>query len=116
MPVDFPPVLEVGGLYGLNVQTLGADKTLTPGTDEIYQYLDEGGANRIITLATVGATAGDRFVIGEMFDVTAIPNPGWYFDKFTGDGWETRANSVHPRGCLMTSVTAHFIRGQDNKI
>lgn len=54
---------EVGGLYGINVETLGAGKTLTPGTDEIYQYLDEGGANRIITLATVGATAGDRFVI-----------------------------------------------------
>ncbi len=53
----------VGGLYGINVQTLAAGKTLTPGTDEIYQYLDEGGANRIITLATVGATAGDRFVI-----------------------------------------------------
>ncbi len=52
-----------GGLYGINVETLGAGKSLTPGTDEIYQYLDEGGANRIITLATVGATAGDRFVI-----------------------------------------------------
>ena len=54
---------EVGGLYGINVETLAADKTLTPDTDKIYQYLDEGGANRIITLATAGATAGDRFVI-----------------------------------------------------
>ncbi len=53
----------VGGLYGINVETLGANKTLTPGTDKIYQYLDEGGANRIITLATAGAQAGDRFVI-----------------------------------------------------
>ena len=57
------PAAEVGGLYGINVETLGADKTLTPGTDEIYQYLDAGGAIRIITLATAGATAGDRFVI-----------------------------------------------------
>lgn len=53
----------VGGLYGINVEVLAADKTLTPDTDKIYQYLDEGGANRIITLATVGAEAGDRFVI-----------------------------------------------------
>ena len=57
------PAVSAGGLYGINVETLGAGKTLTPGTDEIYQYLDEGGADRIITLATVGATAGDRFVI-----------------------------------------------------
>ncbi len=53
----------VGGLYGINVEVLAAGKTLTPGTDEIYQYLDEGGANRIITLDTASATAGDRFVI-----------------------------------------------------
>lgn len=52
-----------GGLYGINVETLADDKTLTPGTDKIYQYLDEGNADRIITLATAGATAGDRFVI-----------------------------------------------------
>jgi len=52
-----------GGLYGINVETLAGDKTLTPDTDEIYQYLDEGGANRIITLDTASATAGDRFVI-----------------------------------------------------
>ncbi len=57
------PEAEVGGKYGINVETLTGDKTLTPGTDEIYQYLDEGGANRIITLATVEASAGDRFVI-----------------------------------------------------
>lgn len=58
-----PPVAEVGGLYGMNVETLTANKTLTVDTDEIYQYFDEGGANRIITLSTVGASAGDRFVI-----------------------------------------------------
>ena len=53
----------VGGLYGINVETLTADKTLTSGTDEIYQYLDEGGATRIITLDTASASAGDRWVI-----------------------------------------------------
>lgn len=52
-----------GGLYGINVETLADAKTLTPNTDKIYQYLDEGGANRIITLDTASATAGDRFVI-----------------------------------------------------
>jgi len=55
--------VEVGGLYGINVETLSAAKTLTPNTDKIYQYLNPDGANRIITLATAGATAGDRFVI-----------------------------------------------------
>ena len=54
---------DVGGLYGINVETLSADKTLTVDSNKIYQYLDEGGANRIITLATAGASAGDRFVI-----------------------------------------------------
>lgn len=66
MPVDFPPAaaaVEVGGLYGINVETLADNKTLTPRTDKIYQYLDEGDADRIITLDTGGAIAGDRFVI-----------------------------------------------------
>ena len=58
-----PPAPEVGGKYGINVETLTGDKTLTVGTDEIYQYFDENGANRIITLSTTGASAGDRFVI-----------------------------------------------------
>lgn len=53
----------IGGRYGINVETLAGNKTLTPDTDEIYQYLDEGGANRVITLSTTGATAGDRFVV-----------------------------------------------------
>lgn len=62
-PPQGPPAAEVGGFYGINVETLAAGKTLTPGIDKIYQYLDEGGSNRIITLATAGAQAGDRFVI-----------------------------------------------------
>jgi len=56
-------LISVGGLYGINVETLTGDKTLTPGTDKIYQYLDEGGADRDITLDTASASAGDRFVI-----------------------------------------------------
>ena len=51
------------GLDSINVETLSGDKTLTPGTDEIYQYLDEGGTNRIITLDTASAAAGDRFTV-----------------------------------------------------
>jgi len=44
-------------------ETLSGDKTLTPGTDAMYQYLDEGGDNRVITLDTTNAKAGDRFII-----------------------------------------------------
>ncbi len=58
---DLPP--NQGGLYGFNVETLSAGKTLTPNTDKIYQALNVNGANRIITLATAGATLGDRFYI-----------------------------------------------------
>jgi len=48
---------------GINVETLSADKTLTPGTDAMYQYLDPNGANRVVTLDTSNAKAGDRFII-----------------------------------------------------
>ena len=48
---------------GINVETLTGDKTLTPGTDEMYQYLDPNGASRTITLATSTAKAGDRWMI-----------------------------------------------------
>lgn len=47
---------------GVNVQTLSADRTLTAGTDAVHQVFTTTGS-RIITLATAGATAGDRFVI-----------------------------------------------------
>ena len=53
----------IGGLYGINIETLTGDKTLTAGVDKIYQYLDEGGNYRTITLDTASATPGDRFVI-----------------------------------------------------
>ncbi|MHA1251765.1 MAG: tail fiber domain-containing protein, partial [Candidatus Helarchaeota archaeon] len=48
---------------GINVETLSTDKTLTPGIDEMYQYLDPNGTNRVITLDTSNALAGDRFII-----------------------------------------------------
>ena len=57
------PDVDVGGLYGINVETLAGNKTLTPSTDEIYQYLDPGGSFRTITLDTASATTGDRFII-----------------------------------------------------
>ena len=52
-----------GGVYGINVETLSANKTLTPGVDAMYQYLDPNGTHRVITLATSTAKAGDRFII-----------------------------------------------------
>ncbi|MBA7626770.1 hypothetical protein ES703_34226 [subsurface metagenome] len=53
----------VGGLYGINIETLTGNKTLTQGIDKMYQYLDEGGTNRMIFLETAAAIAGDRFII-----------------------------------------------------
>ena len=58
--IDVP---NFGGKYGINVETLTGDKTLTVGTDEIYQYLDPGTTSRYVTLSTTGASAGDRFVV-----------------------------------------------------
>jgi hypothetical protein len=53
----------VGGLYGINVLNMVGNVTLTPNVDKIYQHLNPNGASRTITLATVGTTAGDRFII-----------------------------------------------------
>ncbi len=55
--------VEVGGLYGINVEALTDHKTLTPGTDKIYQYLTPDITTRHITLDTGSAVSGDRFVI-----------------------------------------------------
>ena len=51
---------------GVNVETLTTDKTLSPATDAMYQYLEPGGADRIITLDTSTAVIGDRFIIRNM--------------------------------------------------
>lgn len=64
---------DVGGKYGINVETLTGDKTLVPGVDPIYQYLDPNNVNRVITLAN--GKAGDRFVIihkGNIFDTNYL--------------------------------------------
>ena len=58
----------------INVEVLSAGKTLTPGVDEMYQYLDPGAANRIITLATVGAKVGDRFIVKNDAAYTVVYN------------------------------------------
>lgn len=60
---------DIGGKYGINVETLTGDKTLVPGVDPIYQYLDPNDVNRIITLDTTNAKAGDRFI--------AVHNGNW---------------------------------------
>jgi len=41
---------DIGGKYGINIETLTGDKTLVPNIDPIYQYLDPDDANRVITL------------------------------------------------------------------
>lgn len=52
----------IGGLYGINVETLSGDKTLVSGTDVIYQYLDPDNSNRIVNLPET-ASLGDRFIV-----------------------------------------------------
>jgi len=51
-----------GRAQGINVETITADKTLTPGVDKMYQYLAIS-TTRNVVLATDGARAGDMFVI-----------------------------------------------------
>jgi len=48
---------------GINVESLTGDKTLTPGVDKMFQFLNPNGANRTITLATTTAKPGDKFII-----------------------------------------------------
>lgn len=74
----------VGGVYGINVETLSADKTLTANTDKIYQYLNPG-SNRTINMVSTDAIAGDRFVIKDDNSVSAseyltIQNNGTIID------------------------------------
>jgi hypothetical protein len=48
---------------GINVENLTGNKTLTPGVDKMFQFLNPNGANRIVYLATTTANAGDKFII-----------------------------------------------------
>jgi hypothetical protein len=52
-----------GGLYGVNTETLAANRTLIVNVDVIYQHLKPSVADRDVVLSTVGAAIGDRFVI-----------------------------------------------------
>lgn len=61
--LEFGTISGAGGDYGINVETLSGNKTLTANTDKLYQYLDPDGADRVITLATSGVVTGDRFII-----------------------------------------------------
>lgn len=92
----------VGGLYGINVEVLGAGKTLTPGVDKIYQYLDPNGAVRLITIPAAGAQAGDRFVIRNtgLFSASSylsLPKDRVYAGKICGlvfDGTDWVAEKI----------------------
>ena len=48
---------------GINVESLTGDKTLTPGFDKMFQFLNPNGENRIVYLETTNANAGDKFII-----------------------------------------------------
>jgi hypothetical protein len=48
---------------GINVESLTGDKTLTPGVDKMFQFLNPNGGYRSIYLATTTANAGDKFII-----------------------------------------------------
>lgn len=61
--LDVVEITDVGGKYGINVETLTGNKTLTSNTDEMYQFLNANGTHRTITLDTASASAGDRFII-----------------------------------------------------
>lgn len=59
----------------INKEILIGNKTLIPGVDPPYQYLDPDDADRVITLDTTNATAGDRFFImhnGDWNDVNYL--------------------------------------------
>lgn len=56
-------ISNIGGYYGLNIESLSSAKTLYANVDKIYQHLDPNGNLRIITLATTGVNIGDTFII-----------------------------------------------------
>ena len=56
---------------GVNTQTLSAGRTLTAGTDKVYQRLDPGAANRNITLAVAGAVEGSKFIVTNTRDYSS---------------------------------------------
>lgn len=66
---------DIGGKYGINMETLTGAKMLTPNEDYVYQYLNPNDTNRVIMLDTANAKAGDRFVIknnGDWNDISYL--------------------------------------------
>ena len=116
----------------INVETLGANKTLTAGTDKINQYLDEGGTDRVITLATAGATAGDRFVIrhnGAFNDINCleVKQGAATLDKvfagaikeyiFDGTNWRSRSTGTGENDNKKYNVAIGYsARGYDKGV
>jgi len=86
------PKINVGGRYGINIETLSGNKTLVPNKDYIYQYLDEGEADRDITLTT-NAKSGDRFVI-----------------KHNGAGDDNHYLGIYQNGTEMDKIYAGVIK------
>jgi len=112
-----------GGGPGMNVEILSNNKTLTVGVDEMYQYLDPGSADRIITLATAGATAGDRFVVRHngvfnsdyklrtkqaTLDVEFIYSGGIKEFIFDGANWISGANGTGEYGTKKYNVALGY--------
>ena len=63
----------VGGVYGLNIEYLTANKTLIANTNKLLQHLD-GNSNKSIYLkADQGAVLGDRFYIRNTSSARTFP-------------------------------------------
>lgn len=54
----------------VNFEVLTSDKTLTPGIDNMYQWLSTDGTNKKVYLGTNNAKTGDRFIIKNNDDYT----------------------------------------------
>jgi len=85
--------IEIGGLYGINIEILSGNKTLMPRKNKIYQYFDEGGANRVISLSTVGAIRGSLFIV-----------------KHNGDGNDTHYLDIQENGTSIDKIYARGIK------
>ncbi len=98
-----------GGLIGVNVETLSADKTLVAGTDKVIQHLSVGSASRYITLDTASATEGDLFEIKNVEIATtnyylyikqgttnldAVASGRFVSYVFDGTNWKSKSEST----------------------
>lgn len=90
--IGIPAQKKIGGRYGINIETLLGDKILTPNKDYMYQFFDEGGAARNITLST-NAKQGDRFII-----------------KHTGAGDDANALTIKEGATTIEKIYAQVIK------